>query len=65
MAAFQKRQSERAKGRIERDADIRASVRTGVPLRELGRKYMITMERVRPVGKGQAISSKAATTQKT
>jgi hypothetical protein len=51
MAAFQKRQADRAKGRIERDADIRASVKAGTTLATLGRKYQITMERVRQIGK--------------
>jgi DNA-directed RNA polymerase sigma subunit (sigma70/sigma32) len=50
MAAFQKRQADRAKSRIERDADIRQSLKAGATLADLGRKYQITMERVRQIG---------------
>jgi DNA-directed RNA polymerase sigma subunit (sigma70/sigma32) len=50
MAAFRKRQADRAKSRIKRDADIQASLKAGTTLAELGRKYCITMERVRQIG---------------
>jgi DNA-directed RNA polymerase sigma subunit (sigma70/sigma32) len=51
MAAFQKRQANRAKIRIARDLDIQASIKAGATLATLGRKYQITMERVRQIGK--------------
>lgn len=51
MAAFLKRQATRAKDRKERDADIRQSLGNGATLAELGRKYQITMERVRQIAR--------------
>ena len=51
MVAFQKRQAARAACRVKRDKDIRESFKAGVPLADLGRKYQITMERVRQIGK--------------
>jgi Mor family transcriptional regulator len=51
MVAFQKRQADREKQRTERDADIRARFKAGATLHELGRKYQITMERVRQIAR--------------
>jgi DNA-directed RNA polymerase sigma subunit (sigma70/sigma32) len=42
---------ERCRRLIERDADIRQSLKAGATLAELGRKYFITRERVRQIGK--------------
>jgi hypothetical protein len=54
MAAFQKRQAKRAAYRVERDADIRASVKAGVSLHDLGRKWFIGYERARQIAKQSA-----------
>jgi hypothetical protein len=54
MAAFKKRQADRAKQRTERDADIRESFKAGATLAELGRRYLITMERVRQIARDKA-----------
>ena len=48
------RQAQRAAYRANRDADIRESVKAGVPLIVLGMKYQITRERVRQIGKQTA-----------
>ena len=53
MAACQKRQADRVKGRIERDADIRQSLKAGATLADLGRKYQITMDRERQIARNK------------
>jgi len=54
MPAFQKQQAQHFTARAKRNDDIRQSVKAGVPLADLGRKYNITMERVRQIGKTPA-----------
>jgi hypothetical protein len=54
MTAFLKRQADRAKQRMERDADIRESFKAGIPLRELARKYCISWERARQIARNKA-----------
>ena len=45
---------ERRQRLIDRDADICKSLAAGASLAELGRKYFVTMERIRQIGKQTA-----------
>jgi hypothetical protein len=49
MEAYKARQAERAKRFAERNKAIRQGVKDGVPLAELGRKYLIKRQRLKQI----------------